>query len=764
MEKLKLGFLTVFGEEDNHSHMMSGVFEAAEKYNTSVIRFAVEGFSEDYDKVNTELNNMYKVIEAQKLDGLMFLGWMPGVVGPFFDDFLKRFSYMPVVSLGARYDNTSNIFADSKNKIIDLLEHLIHKHNCKNIVFVPPIKPDVRLEYYITVMKKYGLYREDLMISYDDLKHVPFRDRLKRVMVILLDERKVEVDAVFVMFDTDAQYLFEELKVRGLNVPGDIAIVSNEDSEFANYSFPPLTVVTFPWREVGYHGCRKIIQIIQKEQVDNSTGISGKFIIRNSCGCRSNSIKLSKIEDRQRINVFSGELDYRQIMQFTTQLSAVFPYTQLDIETLLLSLVKDFERKTTISFFKEFEDQLQTVVNMYPYRNNIDEIEEFIYYLRNLIISYFKQDGEVVILFDDIILKASIIIKEKYISVIGYENIEMKVINRELHYLGQSLSSTFSWKNLVSVLEHYLRKIQIPSCFIFLAEQDSFDKYSLILNYSNGVRTANTGTPVGFGYISDELMANHPKLLCMILHIEDEFLGFIVFEPVLLDARIYETLALHISSGLKSALLLEKLSEEIVLREEKEKQLLHNANYDFLTDLFNRRSFIKTIHYIVNRFDLHPDKESHFYLVFIDFDDFKQVNDTYGHDIGDLLIIAISEKFKNLIREYSYHIPEELKDDAENDMSEAIFRIGGDEFTAIVAGISKEKMTTLAGELVRTVNSPYMIEDHEICISCSIGISKYPDQSDDADTLVKYADTAMYHAKTTKNMFFFSEEKIITQI
>jgi len=65
MEKLKLDFLTVFGDEDNHSQMMHCVFEAAEKYNASIIRFAAEGFSEDYDKVNNELNNLYIVIEAQ---------------------------------------------------------------------------------------------------------------------------------------------------------------------------------------------------------------------------------------------------------------------------------------------------------------------------------------------------------------------------------------------------------------------------------------------------------------------------------------------------------------------------------------------------------------------------------------------------------------------------------------------------------------------------------------------------------------------------
>lgn len=758
MKKIKLGFLTVLGNEDNHSQMMSGVFEAAEKYNAIVIRFAVRSFSDDYRKVNIELNNIYKVIEAQKLDGLMFLGWMPGVVGPFFNEFLKRFSYMPVVSVGALHRNVPSVFADSKDRLIELFEHLILVHGCKSIVYIPPVYPDKRTDIYNEVMRRHGIYRDDLIISYDDLRNTPFLDRMKRVTAILFDERKVKADAICVPFDTDAQGLYASLKSRGISIPGDIAVVSNEDSEFARYSLPPLTVVTFPWREVGYHGCQKIISGIGHIPDESATGIPGKLIIRNSCGCRSNSVKLSKIDDRIKIVPSSCEANYRYILQFSKQIHQVFPYTQLDIEVLLSALVQDFEEGTKIRFFKEFEDQLQEIVIKYPYRSNIDEIEDFLCFLRNLVISQIALDSESSFLFCDIMLKAMVIISEKTIAVIGSENVEMKVIDRELHYLGQGLSSTFSLQKLVSVLENSLHRIQIPSCYIFLSTRKSFDQFSLILEYSGGVRAANTDRPVSLGYISDEIVGRHPKLLCQLLHIDDEYLGFVVFEPYLLDVRIYETLALHISSGLKSAILLEKLSQEIALREEKEKQLTHNANYDSLTDLYNRRYFIKTINFLLGQALVDPAANLHFYLVFIDFDDFKKVNDKFGHDVGDQLIIAISMKFRNLIRRYSYQIPEDLKGDSDNGMGEAIFRIGGDEFTAIIAGITREEMKELAAELVDTVNSPYMIAGHEICISCSIGISTYPDQSNDADALIKYADTAMYLAKMTKNMYYFSEE------
>src|SRR5664280_1943765 len=245
------------------------------------------------------------------------------------------------------------------------------------------------------------------------------------------------------MFDSDAQTLFQELHTRGINVPADIAIVSNEDSEFANYSLPPLTVVTFPWRDVGYYGCKKIIQIIRNEKTENATGLSGKLIIRNSCGCLSNSVTLSKIEDRQEIAASAGAADYKNMLHFSDQIQKAFPSSQLNTEKLLYSLIEDFEGRTTTRFFEEFEKQLQDTVNRSPYRDSIDEIEEIIYFLRNLVIPYIAPRSEDVVLFDDIILKSTVIIKEKFVSIIGYDNIEMNAINQELHFLSQDLSGTF---------------------------------------------------------------------------------------------------------------------------------------------------------------------------------------------------------------------------------------------------------------------------------------------------------------------------------
>ena len=85
--------------------------------------------------------------------------------------------------------------------------------------------------------------------------------------------------------------------------------------------------------------------------------------------------------------------------------------------------------------------------------------------------------------------------------------------------------------------------------------------------------------------------------------------------------------------------------------------------------------------------------------------------------------------------------------------------MGGDEFTAIVSGISLYEMEQLAAEMIDTVKAPYQVEGKKIHITCSIGISSYPDDANSAVEIVTCADTAMYRAKTKKSMFCFYNEK-----
>jgi len=127
-------------------------------------------------------------------------------------------------------------------------------------------------------------------------------------------------------------------------------------------------------------------------------------------------------------------------------------------------------------------------------------------------------------------------------------------------------------------------------------------------------------------------------------------------------------------------------------------------------------------------------------LLFLDLDGFKNVNDTHGHHIGDMLLKEVSNVFVKNVRE-----------------NDTVSRLGGDEFTIILRHIeSSEDVETVANKIIKSFSEPIIIDGISISIGCSIGASIYPDDSEDIKNLIKLSDEAMYDAKKSgKNRLRF---------
>lgn len=179
-----------------------------------------------------------------------------------------------------------------------------------------------------------------------------------------------------------------------------------------------------------------------------------------------------------------------------------------------------------------------------------------------------------------------------------------------------------------------------------------------------------------------------------------------------------------------------------ITRENNHKQELENMAFtDALTGLTNRLQF-KNI--LKHEIEIALRNKSNGALLLIDLDMFKKVNDTLGHLIGDELLIAVTKRLNTLVRK-----------------SDTVSRIGGDEFTIIMASPIKERSVQFISQnIIDKLSKPYHIENHEIFINSSIGITFFPDDGQDVDGLIKAADLAMYKAKDSGRghyQFFQSE-------
>ncbi|MFK5892191.1 MAG: EAL domain-containing protein [Pseudomonadota bacterium] len=181
------------------------------------------------------------------------------------------------------------------------------------------------------------------------------------------------------------------------------------------------------------------------------------------------------------------------------------------------------------------------------------------------------------------------------------------------------------------------------------------------------------------------------------------------------------------------------LSRDISQRKQDEQEIFHLAHTDKLTGLANR--FSLEIRLEQAFFSAQRDKVK-LAVMFIDMDQFKDINDTLGHHIGDSFLKKIALRLQNCIRS-----------------SDIIGRLGGDEFIVVLTDIKSNFETNSIAEKILTMLSlPYQIEENQIHSSCSIGISFFPDDGNNVEQLMKCADTAMYHAKSEgrNNFQFFS--------
>lgn len=157
----------------------------------------------------------------------------------------------------------------------------------------------------------------------------------------------------------------------------------------------------------------------------------------------------------------------------------------------------------------------------------------------------------------------------------------------------------------------------------------------------------------------------------------------------------------------------------------------HQANHDKLTGLANRKFFVEEFKKIKAKSDKSKSKAA---IIFIDIDKFKEINDNYGHDVGDKVLEKIAGRMKNSLKE-----------------NDRLARMGGDEFVLALSDLSsREDAVKIIQRLINNFKDPLSIDGEKIDISLSAGISFYPDDGQKLEELIKNADYAMYQAKRKK--------------
>lgn len=183
-------------------------------------------------------------------------------------------------------------------------------------------------------------------------------------------------------------------------------------------------------------------------------------------------------------------------------------------------------------------------------------------------------------------------------------------------------------------------------------------------------------------------------------------------------------------------------AQDISFIKESQRKMEQLAYFDVLTNLANRTFFKVQL-----KKSLALSKRGHysFALLYFDIDEFKRINDTLGHDMGDKLLVEIANRLKNRLR-----------------TEDTVARLGGDEFAILLSGVKDKYEVQKVVEMIQTILvQPFMLANNEVFVSASIGITLAPFDSDDEEVLLKRADLAMYEAKRLgKNTYYFYSSEL----
>jgi diguanylate cyclase (GGDEF)-like protein/PAS domain S-box-containing protein len=414
------------------------------------------------------------------------------------------------------------------------------------------------------------------------------------------------------------------------------------------------------------------------------------------------------------------------------------------------SFVYDLSKQEIIAQDGELKEKLLAEMHQYNDKNKDNIISKTIKWESNIIINNFLEKNKSIFYKDAKILNinsmASFPIK-KFDNVVG----TLVIYSNEIAFFDEEVEILFN--KLINDVTHCLEKIDYEDIRLKQEDELRLSSYAfessepmIITNDVGEIIKVNQAFCNTMGYARDEIIGKNPRIFKS--EHQDKQFGDSLWNDLKVKGywigEVYNKKANNEIVPLRSTITAIKDNSgkithylgqyvDIAEQKDKEKVLTYQATHDNLTGLPNRLLLVDRIEHAITRVVRHKLVGG---LIFIDLDNFKVVNDTLGHGIGDTLLIMVAKKIREIIRD-----------------EDTIARIGGDEFIVLLDNIGNNKIDAktniinLAEKVRSTLNSITHIEGHINVSTPSIGLTLFSDSSVSVKDIIKQADTAMYVAK-----------------
>ncbi|MCL6605407.1 MAG: EAL domain-containing protein [Paenibacillus sp.] len=638
----------------------------------------------------------------------------------------------PVVGINTLLDVDYMVSINNREIMDKAVVHLM-SHGHKHIAFIGDTHfydAKERYQGYLTALQKHGL----------EYSHGGFYDVLQMntyEIAASMVEEGLPFSAVVVVNDVMAIELINHFKTLNVRVPEDIAVIGIDDVPMARSIRPALSTFQLPIDELGFQAAEILLQHLWNETM-RPTQLSAKKVYRSSCGCRAGT-KVEMDDPTETVqylgNMMSRNFNLGVLMQSyknneTTEMNWLF-HTPFRRGVVGLNNVRSKEKVQIYQF--NLDSRLES-----DKKRSMEPIEPPSF-------PPFEIWKEPSFLGDEnVIVIVPVVLEEQMLGVmalvgLGDISTELSPFNTTFQ-LANFFASALVRESIHSELQTYSQILEIISN---LTHDGIWD-----INVDQGEISVKGGIFKALGYSQDQIPTGL-QAVANIIHMNDlkktrevfkkhhgvhnpsfeaecrcrHFNGTYVWMQINGNAQ-YD----HSGKMVRVVGSVKDISER-KLAEERISQLAYS---DPLTGLANRLFLEQEYTLLLDKARVNHSKLA---VLLLDLDRFKLINDSYGHLAGDQVLRYVAEQVSSLVKK-----------------GDLVARIGGDEFEVVMPNVRDgEAVLEVAEKIVERLNEPFYDGGREYYISGSIGIALYPDHGEDAETLTRHADLAMYQAKETGN-------------
>ncbi len=580
-DRPRFGLLLDWLEDEYQANVLSGVEDAARKLGVDLVVVA-GGILRSPHRSGAHRNFVFELVGQHNVSGLIILaGTMGNHVGT--DElarYCERYQPLPMCSVGIALPGMPCVLVDNQRGMRNLIVHLLQVHGYRRLAFIrgPSVNTEAEGRYrvYRDVLGEYGIPLEPQLVVEGDFQFSAGRAAIRT----LLEERRVQFDAVIAADDTMALGAMDALQARGVRVPYDVAVVGFDDIEAARFASSPLTTVRQPLHEKGAYAMQLVLSESRHEAIEDRVVLRTQLAVRQSCGCPpqttlplaqyaravSSEHLLETLESqRKRIIQDMGQA----LRSLSGSLDAGFG------ERLLDALAAELKSDPEGVFLSTFDEVLTTVAAL---GGNLGAWQGAISILRHHVRACAESDPDACARAEELWHHARVAVGNAAERMQAQQRLQEQDWSRVLRGTGAALSTTLDAAALSNVLSQELPRLKIPSCYVALFEDDRPDGKARMVA-AHDPQGVTMSSPSGELFDARELappgVLTKPRRTTHVvqpLYFESDQLGFAVFEMVAAQAAMSEHLRDQLNTALKSTLLFQQVMDEASQRQLAEKE------------------------------------------------------------------------------------------------------------------------------------------------------------------------------------------------